>query len=353
MSDDLNRLLKAQIEKDVRQRPRPDLAAVVRRGQRRRALTWMATSVAVVIVVAGVVPAVRYIVNESSVSPAWERDRIEGGPTPGSWQPVGEPTFQPVPSTSKGIVRVGAPLSWEGPIEGALPTECEVRVLGDAGVVGTATATVPPPDKALPGGAVPGYDLYVRVQVPTDDMGVDSTVRCAPAATDDSSETNNCPESRGGDGWTSPEVLVAAGTHKGNNWVLCARTARNDRTRSGSEGLCMNFAYGTSRGSGLDCAYTFFSGSAKPVPLDADYFSPIWGPEVGFFYGAVPAAAERTEFESDTGTTTQGDIHPPPDALGVPFSFFTLFSEPETGGTLIITDSEGDVIAKRRMDPEV
>lgn len=195
MSEDLNRLLKAQIEKDVRQRPRPDLASVMRRGLRRRELTRMAASVAVVIAVAGAVPAARYIVNDSpSVGPAGERNHVETEPTPGRWRPIGQPEFQPVPSKSRGTVRVSTSLGWEGPIEGSTPTECEVRVLDAEGrVLGAVTATIQPTEKTFPDGAVPGHELSVRVPLEsTNRMGVDSTVHCAPAASEDrGGERNN------------------------------------------------------------------------------------------------------------------------------------------------------------------
>lgn len=159
-----------------------------------------------------------------------------------------------------------------------------------------------------------------------------------------------CPHSKGGGhtNWTSPTVLVARGRVDGDPWVFCARTAIDDGPRR-AEALCMNWQFRSPLGSGMDCAYEFRR-NGSPVRLGQDHFSPVNGPDEGYFFGSVPAAAAAVELVTDDGRTFPGTVHESPEDLGVPFRFFTLFAEPYVEGDLVVRDADGAEIRRRRME---
>lgn len=232
---------------------RQQLPEHIRRRAARGRVIVMATAAAVTVlaVSAGAV-GTRWLVRQDKID---EDITVAPPRAAGSWQPLGPPLFQPVPGGSSGFVRVGVMLSWEGPIEGARPTECEVEVLGDAGVVGTATEKVPPPEEELPGGATEGHELSVRVKVPENDMGVDSTIQCAPAEADQES-TESASEkfgrfavsvdapsrfvtSKGGESASLVRGIVEINATKGTACLTLSglRFSRASITRSGSHAI--------------------------------------------------------------------------------------------------------------------
>lgn len=153
---------------------------VRRRAKRGRLIALAATGLVTVIALTSGVVGTTSVLRDDDA-----RDDIAIAPptASGSWQPVGPTQFQPVRGGSRGVTRVGVNLAWEGPIEAARPTRCDVEVLGNAGVVGTANATIPPPEKEeFEGGAVPGHELNVPVRVPPKEMGSNSRVSCGPIA---------------------------------------------------------------------------------------------------------------------------------------------------------------------------
>jgi hypothetical protein len=168
-----------------------------------------------------------------------------------------------------------------------------------------------------------------------------------------------CPGSRGGDDWTSPTTFVAGGNNNGIEWRFCARTATTDMevTKEGGEtqrgegeGLCLNFVYGDGPGSGMDCEF-IYDGNDELRALDAGYSTIIGNPENGYLYGAAPAAAASVEFVQADGST-EGSIYPAPDELDVEFQFFTVFGVPGVEGELLVRDADGEVIERKRLDPE-
>ncbi|HEV2756451.1 MAG TPA: hypothetical protein VG318_11825 [Actinomycetota bacterium] len=173
-----------------------------------------------------------------------------------------------------------------------------------------------------------------------------------PAGDPTPPEQRGCPESRGSRGirWTSPTVLVARGEEDGDPWVLCARTAADEKR--GAETLCTSWQFRTPLGSGMDCAFGFRR-NGKPVALGKEHFSPIMGPDEGYLFGTAPAAAATIELVTDDGGTFAGVVHPAPRKLGVPFQLFTLFAEPYAEGDLVVRDAGGDVIRTRRMEHDL
>lgn len=161
------------------------LDPIVRRGQKLRWRRRVAAGLAsLVVVAAGSMGAL-------SLADVQERKGNNIGRTSerSRWKPVGPPIFQPVLAGTEGIVRVGVTLIWEGRVEGASPTECQVDVIGEAkDVVGSKTKSVPPPARTPKQGVVPSRDLSIPVRVPPEDMGVDSRVTCQ---TDSSTEPGN------------------------------------------------------------------------------------------------------------------------------------------------------------------
>ena len=88
----------------------------------------------------------------------------------------------------------------------------------------------------------------------------------------------------------------------------------------------------------------------RPVALDRSYFHAQMGPEDGYLLGTVPRGSVSVALEKRDGTAAVGEIHAAPRALGVPFSFFTLFDEPYSEGTLVVRDGSGRVVARRQME---
>jgi hypothetical protein len=88
MSEDLRELLRAAIDRDMPERPRRDLIVVVRRGRRKRTLTWTVSLLAVLVLSAGAVPLVRYIANDpSAIDPTRQKNQVDNaeadvGPLP-------------------------------------------------------------------------------------------------------------------------------------------------------------------------------------------------------------------------------------------------------------------------------
>jgi hypothetical protein len=112
MSEDLKELLRAAINREIPQRPRRDVVAVVRRGRRKRTLTWMASLLAVVVFLAGAVPLARYIANNSSaIDPTHQGDQVDNGEAE-----VG-PLPPPVPITPHENGRIAYSLSTGSGVE--------------------------------------------------------------------------------------------------------------------------------------------------------------------------------------------------------------------------------------------
>lgn len=164
---------------------------------------------------------------------------------------------------------------------------------------------------------------------------------------------NGCPRSRGkmsGSRWTSATVRVASGSNDGQQWVLCARTVeRTQGEDRGVEAVCTDWLYGDGGNSGMTCVFRGH-GTGRAIPLDESYFDVASGPEGGYFFGAAPSATRSVELETPSGERIPGDVHPAPDALDVPFQFFTLFAEPFTQGTLLLYDEDGELIRRRVME---
>jgi len=162
---------------------------------------------------------------------------------------------------------------------------------------------------------------------------------------------NGCPKSKGRSSstrWSSPTTFVAGGQQGNTRWALCARTVESLRPkRLHDEGLCMDWLFGEAS-SGMTCVFTYTK-SGRIVPLDRSYFSPTSGPEWGYFFGAIPADAASVEFVTTAGEVVDGQIHPAPEELRVPFRFFTLIAKPYAEGTLILRDDEGNLIREREM----
>jgi WD40-like Beta Propeller Repeat len=80
MPDDLKELLRAALDRDMPERPQRDVVAVVRHGRHKRALIWVTSLLAVVLLVAAAVPLARYVANNSSaIEPTREGDKADNG----------------------------------------------------------------------------------------------------------------------------------------------------------------------------------------------------------------------------------------------------------------------------------
>jgi WD40 repeat protein len=80
MSDDLKKLLRTAIDHEIPERPRRDVVAVVRLGRRKRTVTWTASLVAIIALLAAAVPFARYITNNSAaLDPARQGNQVDNG----------------------------------------------------------------------------------------------------------------------------------------------------------------------------------------------------------------------------------------------------------------------------------
>jgi WD40 repeat protein len=112
MSKDLKELLKAAIDREMHERPRRDVVAVVRQGRRKRTLTWMTSLLAVVVLLAGAVPLARYIANNiSAIDPSRQGNEVDNGEAD-----VG-PVPPPVPITRHENGRIAYSLSTGSGVE--------------------------------------------------------------------------------------------------------------------------------------------------------------------------------------------------------------------------------------------
>jgi TolB protein len=80
MSDNLKKLLRTAIDHEIRERPRRDVVAVVRLGRRKRTVTWTASLVAIIALLAAAVPFARNITNNSAaLDPARQGNQVDKG----------------------------------------------------------------------------------------------------------------------------------------------------------------------------------------------------------------------------------------------------------------------------------
>jgi TolB protein len=112
MSDDLKHVLRVALDRDIAERPRRDVVAVVRHGRRKRLLMSAVTVLSVVGILVAAVPLTRYIANSSSeIEPTRRGNSVDNGEAD-----VG-PLPAPVPITPDENGRIAYSLSTGSGVE--------------------------------------------------------------------------------------------------------------------------------------------------------------------------------------------------------------------------------------------